>query len=243
MRYSASNVVRAAILALCVAVVPSAPLSAQFAGGVAKVAGGPPAKPVPAKPVVDPKPMQIRAVLEPGLAELTPATPAPPPPLTKAEVIKQLGDLGLEVTSLEGGAQTRLTVNSRKSAVANLTLFKPMMSATPGSDGFAVYLGGLGGHAVIRLNAVPGNRYLFDIAVGDNTPAAGTRKYQLIIRAENDKKAINGLEMTLGKNGQHLLAVVDAHSDLVIVTIKAVKPDTGKPDDFVFHSAEITNLK
>lgn len=118
-----------------------------------------------------------------------------------------------------------------------------MMSTPTGADGFADFLGATQGDMVVHLNAVPGGRYLFDIAVGDNTPATGTRKYQLTIRAENDKKTATVQEMTLGKNGQHLLAVVDAHSDAVVVTVKAFKSDTGKPDDFVFHSAEITSLK
>ena len=113
MKFTNSDVLRAGILALILSIVAGAPLAAQFAGGGAKVAAGLPAKPLPAKPTVDPKPMKIQVVVEPNLAELTPATPAPPPPLTKAEMIKQLGDLGLEITSLEGGAKTRLTVAQR----------------------------------------------------------------------------------------------------------------------------------
>jgi hypothetical protein len=93
------------------------------------------------------------------------------------------------------------------------------------------------------ISATPGARYLVDIAVGDIGTGAGTRKYELTIRPDAKSKDTQVEELNVSKNGEHLLAIVDAKSQFVSVTVKAFKPGSTERDNFVFHSAEISRLQ
>lgn len=194
------------------------------------------------KPVVVVKPATIHLTVEPPL-KLTTVVP-PPKKLTPGELTATLKNYGLQLTAVAEPSSAHVTMAAAKTPMADLTVWYPMSTTTLGVDGWAVIGTKPAGWVEVMASVTPGERYLFDIAVGELLPdPTGMRKYELVIRPDWVKADAQVEELVLAKGGQHLLAIVEAKTKGASVTVKGFNPDTGAPDVFVFHSADISKLK